>query len=80
MCVCAGRTFRKSAREDSATLLWEQCGSCGRCDQYELIVCGKRVASGQCARRAFKDPALIEWMRTMRLKDQSRSKHYSHAG
>lgn len=70
MCDCGGRTMPASARENGATLRWECCGACGRCDAYALKVEGVQAASGQAGRRAFRDPALVETIRQRLLRQR----------
>lgn len=62
ICHCGGQTVRKRACEGDATLNWQQCGACGRCDRFELHICDVQAANRQAARRVFHDAAVIALM------------------
>jgi len=65
ICDCGGATFPKKAANKSraAELSWQRCGACGRCGDWQLEVRGKRVKTGDLARRAFNDHGLLEQVR-----------------
>lgn len=74
-CACGNRTTARDAHSQGARLKWHECGACGRCDRFELIIGAKGgrqvVERGQTARRIFRDDRLLE---------QARARASSRAG
>lgn len=72
-CPCGGFTVARIAKEKDAILNYEECGSCGRCGDYRLLIAGEVVAKEQTARRLFQDANAIDTVRE-RLKQQRGNK------
>lgn len=60
VCACGGQTVKDRARDEGVELLWERCGSCGRCDFFRMKAARRVIARGQVARRSFNDSAVVD--------------------
>ena len=53
-CSCGGFTKSERSKTGAFVLTWETCGSCGRCDNWELRVNDATSTRGQQARREYR--------------------------